>query len=103
MLLANYASDSDSDAEDNAGPSRPPSFDPAPARSSQTAAAAVVNASVKPKKRGPVKITLDLPKASATSIDGHPSGDDEDTTREDEEDDEVERPAKKSKLQGKGR
>jgi proline-rich protein PRCC len=51
MLLANYASDSDSDHED-AGPSRP---------------APVAATTVKPKRKAPVKITLDLPKSSTDS------------------------------------
>jgi hypothetical protein len=71
MLLANYASDSDSDHED-AGPSRP---------------APIAATPVKPKRKAPVKITLDLPKSSTTN--DQPEGD------EDEE-----RDSKKAKTTG---
>lgn len=71
MLLANYASDSDSDQED-AGPSRP---------------APVAATTAKPKRKAPVKITLDLPKSSTTS----------DQIEGDEDEDDV-RDVKKSKT-----
>jgi hypothetical protein len=54
MLLANYASDSGSDSEtEDAGPSRPIS-----------APVAATTTTSKPKRKAPVKITLDLPKSS---------------------------------------
>lgn len=74
MLLANYASESDSDHEqEDAGPSRP-------------AVAPVAATTVKPKRKAPVKITLDLPKSST------------DSTTVDNEDEE--RDSKKAKTSG---
>ena len=97
MLLANYASDSESDAGSDAGPSRPPALATAAAASSKAAP-------VKPRKKGPVKITLDLPKASSSVIDGEGDADgDEDGGVQDISGEEVERPVKKTKIQGKGR
>jgi hypothetical protein len=103
MLLANYNSDSgsDSESESPAGPSRtsraappPPPRSAQPAVSSATKAAAP--GAAKPKRKGPVKITLDLPKGSK---DGKVDGAD----GSDEERDDGEPEAKKPKLGLKGK
>lgn len=89
MLLANYASDSDSDNE--AGPSKPASRDPQPVTRPNAVAPS------KGKKRaGPIKITLDPLTSKAGKDDedgdqGRGSGPEED-----------ERDAKKSKVVPKG-
>ena len=67
MLLANYASDSDSESDSRSAPR------PGPSRAPQTIAAKP-SAPAK-RKAGPVRITLDLPKASTPL---HPDDDDED-------------------------
>jgi proline-rich protein PRCC len=78
MLLGNYASDSEG-SDDESGSAPIPSGAPPP-----TAAAAVG----KPKRKGPVKITLDLPKSTPESkVQGDrgglsPSGEDEDGERD---------------------
>jgi proline-rich protein PRCC len=56
MLLANYASDSGSDSESE-GPAVP----------AASASASTSKAPLLAKKKRPVKITLDLPKASASN------------------------------------
>jgi hypothetical protein len=90
MLLANYNSDSGSDSENESGPSRPPAKTPATTKpaagptASNTAKPAHVaaTANLKPvKRKGPVKITLDLPKAGKGS-----KSDNDDSGKSDEED-----------------
>lgn len=113
MLLANYNSDSDAGSESEpetssgAGPSRasraappppPPRAAQPPVVGSSTKAPAPVAG--KPKRKGPVKITLDLPKGGkGDDADGHGSGDERDR-------DDGEPEAKKPKLglgaKGKG-
>jgi hypothetical protein len=88
MLLANYASDSDSDNE--AGPSTKPATAPVPSKPAQSTAA-------KGKKRaGPIKITLDLPKNKAGAGDENGTADDEDGEVDDA--DEGGREVKKTKI-----
>jgi proline-rich protein PRCC len=81
MLLANYGSDSGSDSETEtpvAGPSKPPPTPTLPKSSTSSIPQA------KLKKKGPVKITLDLPKVSGEDDETinagskHVRGDDED-------------------------
>lgn len=77
MLLGNYASDSEG-SDDESGPS------PGPVAAKVAPPPTVAAAAGKPKRKGPVKITLDLPKSTPESkVQGDrgglsPSGDDED-------------------------
>ena len=94
MLLANYASDSDSDNEDlsKAGPSTIPQKNLPPPRP----AVIQSNASVK-KRKGPVKITLELPKSKNTA------GDDEDVDASvSDEDKDLSSKKPKFNIKGKG-
>ncbi|ORX35020.1 mitotic checkpoint regulator, MAD2B-interacting-domain-containing protein [Kockovaella imperatae] len=104
MLLANYGSDSGSDSESEAGPSKVVrNSQPAKVPVTVKASPAPSKPVVKGKSKGPIKITLDLPKANA--IGG--------TDVEDEDDglsrqrgrvspDDEGREVKKPKIQGKG-
>jgi hypothetical protein len=96
MLLANYASDSESETDESGpGPSRPvqPLAAPKPVTAPQPAAAA------KGKKRGPVRITLDLPKVTA---DDPEEGMELSKPSRGDSGDEEERGSKKPKLGGAG-
>ena len=114
MLLANYASDSGSDSDSEPGSSRPPASATAKSTISSSGSHSKPLASVstpvsnpgsKGKRKGPVKITLDLPKPSG----GQARGQDESDANSDEgagsEDGKAEmkvRPTA-SGLKGKGR
>lgn len=102
MLLANYDSDSGSDSEGSgsgpaSGPSkttRQPAPPPRAAVGPPPTAPSAVKPAVKPKRKGPVKITLDLPKGSQNDTEGG----------EEEEADEGMPEIKKQKVvKGKGR
>ncbi|KIR25476.1 hypothetical protein I309_05640 [Cryptococcus deuterogattii LA55] len=90
MLLANYGSDSGSDSESEAPVAPPPK--PAP-----VSAAFSSSRVPQPKKKKPVKITLDLPRANNGSENGKENGDNEEGSGD-------EREAKRTKLSkgGKG-
>lgn len=113
MLLANYASDSESETDESGpGPSRlvqPPTA-PKPATAPQPAAAAAAptaphpaagaaGSAAKGKKRGPVRITLDLPKVTADDLD---EGKERSTPSRGDSGDEEDRGSKKPKLGGAG-
>lgn len=86
MLLANYASDSDGGSDSEIVAVAPTKRD----QPKTTASIPPAVPAVKPKKKGPVKITLDLPKSStegkqerdeglsdAQNGEGHIEGDDD--------------------------
>ncbi|ORY27333.1 mitotic checkpoint regulator, MAD2B-interacting-domain-containing protein [Naematelia encephala] len=96
MLLANYASDSEgSDSE--SGPSKP-SVAPIPKPQQPAVAASAPKAK---KRTGPVKITLDLPKASAK--DKGEDYDNQGDLNDDNDEHDEDRSAKKPKLASKGK
>ncbi|KAK8844722.1 hypothetical protein IAR55_006572 [Kwoniella newhampshirensis] len=98
MLLANYASDSGSESESEASTV----FKAAPAPASLAKASGSSSATIaKGKKRGPIKITLDLPKTGNEDDDQEEEGG---AKRSDEGDGDESRDAKRPKLPkgGKG-
>ncbi|KAK1921362.1 mitotic checkpoint regulator, MAD2B-interacting-domain-containing protein [Papiliotrema laurentii] len=101
MLLANYGSDSGSDSEGEAGPSKPtlPPARPAvvPSTVGNAGTPPVAKSGAKVKRKGPVKITLDLPKSSSG---GDGTADADRSEGEADEEPEIKKP--KFNIKGKG-
>lgn len=101
MLLANYASDSESETDESGpGPSRRVQSlaAPKPATAPQPAAPAA-GPTAKGKKRGPVRITLDLPKVTGEDPE---EGKELSKPSRGDSGDEEDRGSKKPKLGGAG-
>ncbi|KAL7419862.1 hypothetical protein Q5752_005778 [Cryptotrichosporon argae] len=102
-MLANYASDSDSDSESGPSillPPRPAAQTAAPLPPPPVTSTAAA-APGKPKRKGPIKITLDLPKVAADEAGSSRAGAGE-SREEDGAKEADEKPAKRVKLGGAG-
>ena len=101
MLLANYDSDSDGSASDGESSRRPPVSTIPAARPTALPATAKPAAAAAPKKKGPIKITLDLPKPGSSHDDEGEEGAGSGVKRPEETEGEG-RDVKKPKLSGIG-